>query len=82
MAESLSFLAQLAERSGLSRDQDGATLRLHIYETEIPHVIGMVALNKCVLRVTVEVVDANSIAASTHESGARKSRRSARIEKQ
>lgn len=52
------FLASLQERSGVSFDQDEATIRLKVPKSEKPNMVGMVALTDCVLRVTVEVVPA------------------------
>jgi hypothetical protein len=55
-AASFCFLASLQERSGISFDQDEATIRLRVPQSERPHMVGMVALTDCVLRVTVEVL--------------------------
>lgn len=64
---SFSFLAALQERSGISFDQDEATVRLRVPQSERPHMVGMVALTDCVLRVTVEVVSRTSIANAAME---------------
>lgn len=55
MTDTISFRASLAERSGFSRDQDGGVLRLAIPEIEIPNMVGLLACQREVLIVTVEV---------------------------
>lgn len=55
MSDVIQFRASLADRSGFSRDQDGGVLRLAIPEIEIPQMIGLLACQREVLVVTVEV---------------------------
>jgi hypothetical protein len=59
MAEQITFLASLSPiLSAITRsgDGEGMRVRLDIPETEVPNVVGLLALDRCVLEISVRVV--------------------------